>query len=139
MLEASDGRGGRGLQRYTLHVDAVQPNRPPVFTSVPPVSANVGSEYVYQAATEDADGDTVTYSLVNPLEDMAIVPTGVNAGRVTWTPKAGQVGAQSVTVHAVDGNGGIVEQLFTIETTPKKNPLEPSAPAGGGPLVSGTG
>src|SRR5262249_46976573 len=49
---------------YTLAAIDPPPNRPPVFTSVPIVSANVGVQYSYKATAFDPDFDVLTYRLL---------------------------------------------------------------------------
>lgn len=43
VLQADDGRGGAAEQSFTLTVRADVPNRPPIFTSEPPVDATVAA------------------------------------------------------------------------------------------------
>jgi large repetitive protein len=52
-LRVDDGRGGSALQPYTLSVITPPPNRPPMFTSTPVVTASVGTPYAYQATATD--------------------------------------------------------------------------------------
>ncbi|MFN0054700.1 MAG: putative Ig domain-containing protein, partial [Planctomycetales bacterium] len=62
VVRAEDGRGGATEQTFTLAVMTPPPNRPPVITSTPKVSANIGTEYEYAVAATDHDGDTLSYS-----------------------------------------------------------------------------
>jgi streptogramin lyase len=62
-VRVEDGRGGFAEQRYALAVIQPPPNRPPVFTSVPIVTANVNTDYRYPAMAADPDGDSLTFSL----------------------------------------------------------------------------
>ena len=64
-VQVEDGRGGVDRQDYVLSVREDVPNRPPVFVSVPGVTANINVPYRYQAATTDRDGDTTSYALVS--------------------------------------------------------------------------
>ncbi|HUP82468.1 MAG TPA: putative Ig domain-containing protein [Pirellula sp.] len=65
VIEATDGRGGVTAQRFTLAVTTPKPNRPPVFNSTPVVDAFHGEPYVYNAIATDADGDALSYQLVD--------------------------------------------------------------------------
>ena len=42
-LRVDDGRGGYATQSYVINVTTPPPNRPPYFTSVPVVDANVNT------------------------------------------------------------------------------------------------
>ncbi|WP_013334653.1 putative Ig domain-containing protein [Gloeothece verrucosa] len=110
LISVKDGRGGTALQY--LNVELLSDNHLPVFTSIAPENAiaQVGKPFRYQAAAQDPDGDTVTYSLV------AGAPAGVsmdaNKGLLTWTPASNQLGAREFTIKVADGKGG--EALQTV-------------------------
>ncbi len=110
-VRVQDGRGGSAEQRYALSVIAPAPNRPPVFTSVPVVSATVGSAYTYQATATDEDGDPLTFALVGGPSGLSVNGT---SGVVNWTPTAAQAGPQSVTLRVSDGHGGTATQTFSV-------------------------
>jgi RHS repeat-associated protein len=111
-VRVEDGRGGSAEQHYALSVITPPPNRPPVFTSVPVVSANVGTAYAYPATASDPDGDPLTFSLVSGPSGMTVTPT---TGAVNWTPTTAQLGPQSVTLQVDDGRGGTARQTFTVQ------------------------
>ncbi|MFO0796118.1 MAG: putative Ig domain-containing protein [Gemmataceae bacterium] len=95
------------------------PNRPPAFTSVPELEATVGRGYAYAAAAADPDGDPLSFSLVAGPAGMAVDPA---TGELAWTPTAGQVGAQAVTLRVSDARGGFAEQTFTlVAAAPRPN------------------
>jgi hypothetical protein len=83
----------------------------PVIASVPILAATVGTVYSYDVNATDANGDTLTYSL-----DTAPVGMDIHAatGLITWTPTAGQVGANQVTVRVADPKSLFATQSFTI-------------------------
>lgn len=65
-VRVSDGVGGIETQAYTLTVvDVVVPpvNHLPVLTSTPVTSVNEGTAYSYDVNANDADGNTLAYSL----------------------------------------------------------------------------
>jgi streptogramin lyase len=100
-LRVDDGRGGSAEQHYTISAIVAPPNRPPVFTSQPVVTANVDAAYRYQATASDPDGETLTFSVVSGPQGLAIDPA---SGLVTWAPTADQVGANNnVTLQVSDG------------------------------------
>jgi RHS repeat-associated protein len=115
-IRASDGRGGWAEQPFTLTVHAPVPNRPPVFDSVPVVTAYVGNEYTYDADASDSDGDALSYSLAQqPFSEMEIDPaTGFISD---WIPQADQVGDYEVKISVTDSDPvkeGIAEQRFVL-------------------------
>ena len=103
-LLLDDLRGGTAEQAFTVGSAVGRPNRPPVFTSPPVGTAQVGQAYRYDADATDADRDALTYSLApgSPAGMAIDAATGV----VTWTPTYAQLVDTVVTVVADDGHGG---------------------------------
>ncbi|NOS80691.1 MAG: multicopper oxidase domain-containing protein [Nitrospira sp.] len=83
----------------------------PVIASVPILAATVGTVYNYDVNATDANGDTLTYSLATAPVGMDI---HASTGLITWTPTAGQVGANNVTVRVADPKSLFATQSFTI-------------------------
>ena len=110
-VQVDDGRGGSAQQQYVLSVIEPPPNRPPVFTSVPFVSASINTPYTYQAAAADPDDDTVTFSVSSGPANMTVDPA---TGSVDWTPTTGQIGLQDVTLTVSDGRGGTATQTYAV-------------------------
>ena len=83
----------------------------PVIGSTPILAAAVGEAYSYDVHATDANGDILTYSLT-------IAPVGMRineaTGQIMWTPTAGQVGANSVTVRVADPKSLTATQSFSI-------------------------
>ncbi len=115
-LRVDDGHGGSAEQHYVLAVIDPPPNRPPLFTSTPVVQANVNTLYEYEATAEDADGDSLTFSLVPGPAGMMINPA---TGLVTWTPTADQLGTQDITLQVADGQGGTATQMYAVLVQPE--------------------
>ncbi|HUP81562.1 MAG TPA: putative Ig domain-containing protein, partial [Pirellula sp.] len=80
-IGVNDGRGGTTTQRFMLSVIDSPPNRPPVFTSAPIVDGFVGLQYLYDATARDADGDPLTFQLVDAAPGVQVDSA---SGRVTW-------------------------------------------------------
>ena len=110
-VRVDDGRGGSSEQRYVLSVITAPPNRPPVFTSVPVVAANVNTQYAYDADATDPDGDTLVYSLLTGPTELEI---NFSTGQIQWTPSPNQVGTHDLSVRVIDGHGGIATQSFVL-------------------------
>ena len=103
-------------------------NEAPIFTTVPPVAADSGREYRYDADATDEDHDALTFSLVTSPAGMAI---DAASGIVTWSPTAEQVGTTPVAVRVSDGRGGVAEQRFTLTISvppPNRPPVITSTP-----------
>jgi hypothetical protein len=110
-LRVDDGRGGFATQAYVINVTNPPSNRPPYFTSVPVVDANVITAYAYQATAVDPDGNPLTFSVASGPGGLKIDP---GTGLVSWTPNAQQLGSNPVTLSVSDGQGGTATQSFTI-------------------------
>jgi RHS repeat-associated protein len=111
-LRVTDGRGGSAEQDFTLAAIQPPPNRPPVFTSSPGVSANVNTAYQYQATATDPDQDSLTFALAGGPQGMTVDSA---SGLVQWQPTASQLGLQHVALTVSDGRGGSATQTYTID------------------------
>jgi RHS repeat-associated protein len=103
-LRVEDGRNHSAAQHYTLSVITPPPNRPPMFTSSPAVSASVGIPYVYHAAATDPDGDAVTFgafahsvAIANPGFEEPALPDGSYIGSLIGWHGLGNSGTWNVT------------------------------------------
>jgi hypothetical protein len=85
-------------------------NRAPVITSTAVTTATVNVAYSYQVTATDVNGGPLTYGLDAVPAGMAISPTGL----VTWTPAAGQVGPNPVTVRVTDNTLLSTTQPFSV-------------------------
>ena len=103
-------------------------NAAPEIISLPTVEALVGRTYEYDVDAIDADGDALTYSLVQSPSGMAI---DAETGLIEWTPDAEDIGNYDIAVLVDDGRGGKAEQRFTlsvIEAPPNRPPVITSDP-----------
>ena len=99
----------------SLSVIDAPPNRPPYFTSVPVVDAQVNAPYTYDADAVDPDSDALEYTLLVEPQGMSIdEATGV----LTWSPASSQVGMHDVTLSVTDGQGGSATQSFLVHVNP---------------------
>ena len=112
LLEASDGRGGKAEQSFTLLVQTNFQNRPPRFITTPVVVARVNGAYAYDADATDPDAaDVLTFSLLTAPAGMTNNPA---SGLLTWQPSANQFGTHEVSLRVSDGRGGRAVQSFAI-------------------------
>ena len=115
-LIASDGK----LASEPVTAVVTARNRVPNFVSAAPASGTAGAAYSYAAVASDADGDTLTWSLVSGPEGMAVDPP---TGAVVWTPAA--AGDFQAVIKASDGFGGEVTQAFVVTVVPGGNRFAP--------------
>lgn len=118
----ADGRPENNVHSFELE-PCGGANRPPVFVTDPPPTAQVGADYVYAARASDPDGDDVTLTLTTAPAGMS-PPSDVAPLR--WRPAPDQVGAHLVTLHASDGRGGVDVQQFVVTVGPPA--LAPAPP-----------
>ncbi|MEL6177366.1 MAG: putative Ig domain-containing protein [Myxococcota bacterium] len=105
----------QGSCSFTLSELVTVRNATPFFTSSPTAVATVGEEYTYPIEVEDA-GQVDVLDL--RLDSSAgPIPVGMYidaSGVLHWTPICEQVGNQTVTVVADDGDGGVATQSWTV-------------------------
>ncbi len=119
---ADDGRGGTTEQRFLVMVVTPPPNRPPVFSTLPVVSAESEAAYRYDADASDADGDALVFTLTTAPVGMTIDDA---TGVITWTPGAGQLGDFNVAVLVDDGAGGVATQQYVVCVQPSSSNYAP--------------
>src|SRR5262249_16277739 len=93
-----------------------------------PARANAALPFSYEVTATDPDGDALSYYLDAAPAGMSIDRT---TGVVTWTPDAGQVGTQRVSVRVLDGRGGEATQSFDLAVAAQaanQRPVFTSAP-----------
>tara|TARA_B100000945_G_scaffold178696_1_gene143350 strand:- start:451 stop:2121 length:1671 start_codon:yes stop_codon:yes gene_type:complete len=111
-------------------VDAINQDKPPVFTVAAGALANAYNNVPYSAsaAATDADGDTVTHSISS-----GSLPSGLNInstnGAITGTPSGNSESTFSFTVQAAT-SGASVTRNYTIAISP--------LPTGGSVVTSGS-
>lgn len=109
VVNVTDSLGASAVQVYTL---LAQNDLPPAITSQPVTIATQDVAYHYQVTATDPEGQTLHFSLVNPLAGMTI---GDTSGEITWTPTVAQLGLRSVTVAVTDPGGHTAFQSFHVD------------------------
>ena len=103
-------------------------NQPPIFDSVPVVSAYSHSTYRYHVQAIDDEGDDVTHSLIASPSGMEIDPL---SGVIVWNPTLEQLGAHDIAIEIADQHGATRTQRFTLDVAPppaNRPPLITSSP-----------
>jgi choice-of-anchor A domain-containing protein/RHS repeat-associated protein len=108
-LVATDGRGGRTEQWYVLDVGGAAGSAVAI-TSSAPDRGTVGQEYTYLPTAVSSSSRPVTFSLLNPLPNVAF---DTATGLLTWTPTPSQAGPRTFVLAAADGIGTSI-QTFTV-------------------------
>jgi YD repeat-containing protein len=115
-IQVTDPAGLSAGQTYNLVVSSTPPGNPPVITSTPPLNAGIGVAYAYTVTATDPQGKTISYAVSeNPVvshNNLAINPT---TGAISWTPIAGELGTETLTVTATDSIG--LQAVQTIRLT----------------------
>jgi hypothetical protein len=103
---------GSGLYTRSWLTFTTKENTPPVITTtIDDTTAEVDVQYSIDYNATDADGDSLTWSLLTNASFLSIVPaTGVLSG----TPTNANVGTYYVNVSVSDGNGGSDFTNFTL-------------------------
>jgi len=109
-VKVSDGKGGAASQKFELKI-AEAINSAPKITSTPDTNGKEGEEFSYDLKAEDADGDTLSYSLVTKPQGMKI---DSSTGQITWTPDSTQGGSHEVEVKVTDEQGSADSQKFML-------------------------
>lgn len=111
-IQISDGRGGILNQSFEISVGNLSLNRAPEVTSLPEsYGATVNRTYRYNATAVDPDGDIVLWQLADAPSGMSLDPA---TGTLRWQPTADQVGRHTVSLEAIDAQGGFSGQSFEL-------------------------
>jgi RHS repeat-associated protein len=126
VIQAADPLRATTTKTFMVTVHSV--DVPPAITSEPPTRAGAGVAYSYAVAAASPEGAALTYSLAAAPAGMTIDPA---SGSISWTPTAGELGTQDVTIRVDDGQGGSVEQSYQVvvsSTAPPRPPVITSSP-----------
>lgn len=120
--------GGGMLARFDVAPSFVAA---PVFDSVPPASAVVGSGYQYVAHATASTGNPLQYTLVSPPVPPAGMSINSSSGLLTWTPASAVPASVPVTVRATDTVAALSSnQSFSIAVS------APPAPPNQAPVAA---
>ena len=111
VVSVSDGSASASLPAFAIAVNPA-PNRAPTISGAPATSVLQGTAYSFQPTAGDADGDTLTFSIVNRP---AWATFDVATGRLQGTPGPATVGTTTGIVIAVsDGKASASLAAFGI-------------------------
>ena len=132
-VQASDGRLVSELPEFRIEVMSVLPppasNTAPTIQGTPGTQATVGQTYTFTPVAQDADGDTLNYTITNkPTWATFSQTTGV----LTGAPAAGNVGTTNgIVISVSDGNESDSLAAFSLT-------VSAAAPTNRPPTISGT-
>src|SRR3989338_5365854 len=100
---------GQAITNLTLNNGLIKitvpPNRPPVLDTIADQNVNEGSALSFTLHATDPDGDTLSYSMVNPPAKVPAGALNAASGLFTWTPGYDDAGSYALTFKADDGKG----------------------------------
>ncbi|MGB5132805.1 MAG: putative Ig domain-containing protein [Steroidobacteraceae bacterium] len=109
-ISVSDGKATASLAPFSIVVN--QANRAPTISGTPPTTAREGLAYTFTPSAADADGDALTFSIVNRP---AWASFSTSTGKLSGTPGAGTAGTYaSITIKVSDGTATVSLPAFSI-------------------------
>jgi len=112
-ITVSDGEATASLGPFTVEVRQLVTNTAPTIGGSPPASVSEGASYSFTPSANDADGDTLTFDIVN-LPAWASFDTAT--GRLFGTPSAGDAGVYAdITITVTDGQAQAALGPFAID------------------------
>jgi hypothetical protein len=127
VISVSDGKAATPLPAFSITVAGS--NVAPTITGTPGTTATVGTQYTFTPAANDADGDTLTFSITNKP---AWATFTASNGRLQGTPAAANVGTTSGIVISVS-DGTVAAQLaafsIAVSAAPNRAPTITGTPA----------
>ncbi|MCB1045441.1 MAG: hypothetical protein KDC35_21035 [Acidobacteria bacterium] len=122
-LVAFSANCGQTLIRYDVTVNQ-RLNNPPIITSTPTTNAYPHVLWQYQVEANDADGDPLTFELIQGPTTMSLNATG----QMDWVPGNLELGDHPITVRVVDPYGASDTQDFNLSVTDNRPPVFVSTP-----------
>jgi hypothetical protein len=138
-LEATDSKGAKATQSFTITVGAAA-NQAPTFTSSAVLTAEKDKAYSYTIAANDADGKTGLKITASKLPSwLTLTDKGNGDATLTGTPKDADIGKHDVTLEVTDAQGAKATQSFAITVSGNHAPSAASitAPANNSTVLIG--
>ncbi len=111
VISVSDGQASASLPAFAITVTA-PPNPAPTISGTPATSVMQGTPYAFQPTASDANGDVLTFSIVNRP---AWATFTASTGRLAGTPAPANVGTTSgIVITVTDGTSSRSLPAFSI-------------------------
>ncbi len=129
VISVNDGSASAALPAFSITV--ASSNTPPTISGTPPTTATVGTQYTFTPTASDANGGTLTFSIVNRPTWATFT---ASTGRLQGTPAAANVGSfATIRISVSDGQDTTALAPFAIAVTqPNRAPTISGTP---GPAV----
>jgi len=133
-IGVSDSKTETDLPSFRIDVNSattVPPavNHAPTISGTPPTTATVGKAYSFMPVGDDADNDTLTFSIDNKPSWATFTPA---TGQLTGTPASTDVGTtNNIVIHVSDGQATAALPAFNLQVVS-------TAPANRPPTITGT-
>ena len=108
--------GQTGQLDFANVINGITDQSAPTIISSAPLFVKVGQLYEYQAVATDADGDDLSYALLQAPDGVTIDP---DTGLIGWTPTADQQGSTSLVIQVDDGSGNVDVQSVALLVQPQ--------------------
>ena len=126
-IEVSDAHSVAQLPAFRINVSSATStpppaNVPPTIVGTPATTATVGQPYTFQPVGDDANNDTLTYSIQNRPSWATFTPA---TGRLAGTPISANVGTTNnivITVSDGQSTASLPPFNLTVSTTPTTPP-----------------
>lgn len=116
VISVSDGAAATSLASFSITVTAA-PNNAPVISGAPATTVQEGSSYAFAPAANDADGNTLVFSITNKPVWATFNTT---TGSLTGTPGSTHVGTTSgIVISVSDGKTSASLPAFAITVSAK--------------------
>lgn len=136
-ISATDGEATTTLPPFSVTVFSTSTNSAPVISGLPPEAVAVGSQYVFQPAAMDPDGDPLIFA-INGLPAWA--GFDIARGRIEGTPVGADAGMYTgVVVSVSDGQQVSALPEFSIEVRIPTLPNNAPVISGNAPITGQTG
>ena len=125
-IAVSDGAAIASLPAFTITVAAA--NRAPVISGTPATTATTAQAYSFRPTAQDADGDTLTYSIQGKPSWASFSTAN---GALSGTPATADVGTfRNIVISVSDGKVSVSLPAFTITVSaPNRAPVISGTPA----------
>jgi hypothetical protein len=111
LISVSDRQSKASLPVFSITVSGTA-NRAPTISGTPPSAVVPGSQYSFQPTASDADGNTLTFSIVNKPSWATF---NTSTGLVRGAPAAGDVGTTNgIAIKVSDGSASAGLAAFSI-------------------------
>ena len=135
-IEVSDSKAVTQLPGFRIQVSSNSTTPPPAnvaptISGVPATTATVGQVYTFAPVGDDANDDTLTYTMQNKPSWMTFTPA---TGRVTGTPTSADVGSTGPMLIVVTDGQASAQLQFTVTV----QAAPPTPPANRAPTITGS-